>query len=444
MASRSRTVVLLVGDVCFLIVALWLALVLRHFEMPSPKLFQDHLVPFSLLFVAWVLVFFIAGLYERRSILLAEKMLPATLLTAQTVNVAIAAIFFFLIPYFGIAPKTLLAIYLIHSFVLVLLWRAVLFPVFGLQRAEKALVVGTGPEIDELVAALSVARHAPARIVTVVKPTMDCFADTIKAAIELHRPGLIIADLNDPLVASVLCNFQGSIARIHLLDVMLLYEEMFGRVPLSRLDDRWLAANIARSSLYDSGKRLIDVAGGTMLALASLLLYPIISVAILFDDGFPIFIAQQRVGEHGRLVSIYKFRTMSGNDNGEYENRRMTRLKITRVGRLLRSMRFDELPQLWNVVLGDLSLVGPRLELPALVAAYEHQIPSYRLRHLIKPGLSGWAQLYYHSDPHHAADVAATLAKLAYDLYYLKHRSLVLDMTIAIKTVRRILMKSNA
>ena len=111
---------------------------------------------------------------------------------------------------------------------------------------------------------------------------------------------------------------------------------------------------------------------------------------------------------------------------------------------MLRVSRLDEIPQLWSVVRGDLSLIGPRLEFPSLVEHYEKLIPYYGIRHLIKPGVSGWAQLYYHADPHHSADVEATKMKLAYDLYYVKHRSLTLDFIIAVKTIRRLLMGGNA
>jgi lipopolysaccharide/colanic/teichoic acid biosynthesis glycosyltransferase len=133
---------------------------------------------------------------------------------------------------------------------------------------------------------------------------------------------------------------------------------------------------------------------------------------------------------------------MSGADRGVEVLK--SKLVVTPVGRIIRTSRVDEVPQLWNILRGDMSLIGPRPEFPALVAEYVKEIPYYNLRHLVKPGLSGWAQLYYHQDPHHAADVEATKMKLSYDLYYLKHRSLALDATIALKTIRRLLVRSNA
>jgi lipopolysaccharide/colanic/teichoic acid biosynthesis glycosyltransferase len=117
---------------------------------------------------------------------------------------------------------------------------------------------------------------------------------------------------------------------------------------------------------------------------------------------------------------------------------------ITRVGKFLRTTRIDELPQLWNVFRGDLSLIGPRPELPELVKLYEKEIPYYNIRHLLKPGLSGWAQLYHKNHPHYRPDVSETRVKLSYDLYYIKNRSLLLDLKIALKTIKTLLSRSGA
>src|SRR3990167_5996771 len=151
-AFRPRALVLFMGDMLSFILALWLSLFLRAFETPVQAVFAAHLKPFALLFIAWVAVFFIAGLYENRSVILARRALSATLLIAQTFNVVIAALFFFFVPLFGIAPKTLLFIYLCVSFVLIQIGRAALAP--RLWNPEPAIAVGSGIEIQELARAL--------------------------------------------------------------------------------------------------------------------------------------------------------------------------------------------------------------------------------------------------------------------------------------------------
>ena len=131
---------------------------------------------------------------------------------------------------------------------------------------------------------------------------------------------------------------------------------------------------------------------------------------------------------------------MSGSDKGDQVLN--TSLSVTKVGRVLRPIRIDELPQYLNLLLGNLSFIGPRPELPALAILYAEQIPYYRTRHLIIPGLTGWAQLYHDEHPHHGTNVEETRNKLSYDLYYLKHRSILLDIEIGLKTIKKILTRS--
>jgi len=444
---RSRTLALFLGDLLFFCLALYISLYLRVLEPVSQDTFLEHLYPFSLLFIAWVLVYFIAGLYESRSIILARRALSATLLVAQSVNMGLAALFFFFVPLFGIAPKTLLFIYLIVSFLLVLYWRAVLFPLLGLQRTEKAVVVGQGQEIDDLVRAMNAAHRAPVRITKVIPAQTQELSGAIVAAMQETGARVIVADFTDPRVNSAFPQVYNLISLgVRFVDALPVYEELFGRIPLSVLNERWLARNISRysQSYYDALKRLLDIAVALPALAVSLIFYPFIMLAIKLDDGGETIISMPRVGEAGRVFNFYKFRSMSGNDHGRYGEDGASKLVVTRVGRFIRSTRLDELPQLWNLLRGDLSLIGPRPELPALVKLYEEEIPYYGVRHLIKPGISGWAQLYHHGDPHHKAAVDDTRDKLSFDLYYLKHRSLLLDVVIAMKTVRRLLLKGNA
>jgi lipopolysaccharide/colanic/teichoic acid biosynthesis glycosyltransferase len=442
-ALRPRTLVLFVGDILFFTLSLWLSLWLRTFEVPSQGLFMAHLAPFSLLFVAWVVVFLIAGLYESRLLHFARRTVTSTLLYAQCANTLIAALFFFFVPLFGIAPKTLLVIYSIVSFLLVLAWRVALYPRLGLGRRETAIVVGAGSEIAELVETLRHAPGAPVVIIEVIAPGPGLSA-TVRAAIERHRPAFVIAHWQDPQVANAFSGLINFIARgVRFVDAMGLYEEVFGRVPLSQLSDQWLARNVSRyaHTLYDPLKRLMDIVVGLIGSIVPLVELPFVALAVWLEDGGAPLVCLPRVGQDGRVVTIWKFRTMSGNDAGNYGAAGKSKLTNTRVGSFLRATRLDEFPQMWNVVMGDLSLIGPRPETPGLVAVYEKEIPHYNVRHLIKPGLSGWAQLY---GEHGHAQVALeeTRNKLSHDLYYLKHRSLVLDGSVALKTLKKLLTRS--
>jgi len=442
---RPRTLILFLGDLLFFCLSLYVSLYLRVFELPSQALYLAHLAPFSLLFVAWVVVFFIAGLYESRSIILARRALSVTLLVAQIFNMLLAALFFFLVPAFGIAPKTLLFIYLVVSFLLVLFWRVVLFPWLGLQRAEAAIMVGEGQEIEALAKAMNGAQHAPVRIVEIISPSSPELSHAIVTAMQSHHARVVVADFDEPLVSAAFPHMYNLLsAGVRFFDALNVYEDVFGRIPLSRLDSAWLARNVSQQAhvFYDMFKRAMDITAALIAGAISLIFYPFIIIAQKLYDGGPIFYRQVRVGQYNRPLPMLKFRSMSGTDSGSEVLK--TKHTVTPVGKIIRATRIDEVPQLWSILRGNMSLIGPRPEFPALVAEYAKEIPYYNLRHLVKPGLSGWAQIYHHQDPHHGTDVAETRNKLSYDLYYLKHRSLLLDVTIALKTIRRVLMRGNA
>ena len=184
----------------------------------------------------------------------------------------------------------------------------------------------------------------------------------------------------------------------------------------------------------------MDILIASILSIFLIILYPLVLLAIKLDDGGPAFIFQERVGLNGSIIKTIKFRTMTRDDGGVIKAQKDN--QPTRVGPFLRKSRLDELPQFWNIIRGDLSLIGPRPELPALVSVYEKEVPYYNIRHLIKPGLSGWAQLYHDNHPHHHADVHETRVKLSYDLFYIKNRSLFLDLKIALKTMKTLLSRS--
>ena len=190
--------------------------------------------------------------------------------------------------------------------------------------------------------------------------------------------------------------------------------------------------------MYDLGKRLMDIVISVPLLIIPVVIYPFVLVAVKITDRGPVFIWQERVGKNGRLFKILKYRTMLFDDGG---NVMLDENQVTPVGAFLRRTRLDEFPQLWNVLKGDLSLIGPRPELPPLVKRYTEEIPYYNIRHLIKPGLSGWAQLYHENHPHHLADVSETKVKLSYDLFYIKNRSFLLDLRIALRTLQVLLSR---
>ena len=224
----------------------------------------------------------------------------------------------------------------------------------------------------------------------------------------------------------------------------ILYEEMTGRVPVHHLESDWIIRSFVDglhvSGFYELMKRLLDILGGIMGLLIFFITCPFLALAVLIDSGFPIFYSQPRLGRGGLIFNIYKFRTMrqDAEADGEARTTLENDPRVTRVGNFLRRMRLDELPQFWNVLRGEMSLVGPRAERPELVAGYQKQVPFYRARLLVKPGLTGWAQINYG----YVASVTETAVKIEYDLYYIKHRTFGMDFQIILRTIGTVLRRT--
>ncbi len=206
-----------------------------------------------------------------------------------------------------------------------------------------------------------------------------------------------------------------------------LYEEHTGRIPMMHLAEGWEISQPVRRSGYAPVKRFIDVSVTIVFAPLWLLVAAVVWVIVKLDSPGAAIYRQERVGRNNRLFTLYKFRTMV--NDAEQDGPRFAEVndpRITRVGKFLRKSRFDEVPQLWNVIRGDLSLVGPRPERPMFVEMFEESIPFYASRHLIRPGVTGWAQVNYG----YADDEADTVEKLTYDLYYVKNSTVWLDLHI--------------
>lgn len=447
-SSFRETVGLLFGDVAVFIVSLWLTLFIRHAQVPSQELFFQHVAPFFILFAVWVAIFFIAGLYDKRTAIVKQR-LPATILRAQIVNIVLAALFFFFIPYFGITPKTVLFIYLVVSMVLIVSWRLYAAPLLGIRRRQNAVLIGEGAEVDELYQEVNahpsygirfVHRFAPHEVVK-----SDRLQEQFYSFISGKNITLAVADIRDPNMEFLMPIFYNLLflhPQFTFIDTAKLYESVFQRIPVSLLGYHWFLEHITARPrfLYDSLHRLIDITGSIILGIPTLLLAPLVALAIKLEDGGTVFSVQERVGKNNRPLKLVKFRTMTvANDAGEWER---VPNQITRVGSFLRKTRIDELPQLYNVLFGEYSLIGPRPEMPPAVSTYAREIPYYNVRHLITPGLSGWAQLYHEQHPHKETDVAETRNKLSYDLYYIKNRSFMLDVAITLKTIKTLLARA--
>lgn len=439
--NRKEPLILLLGDLFFFLLSLWLALFLRRMEVPSAELFSSHLGPFAFLFAVWIIVFYIGGLYEKHTVILRSK-LPSILLATQAVNSGLAIAFFYLVPYLGITPKILLFIYLIVSFIVILAWRRYGYLSLSSGRPNNAILIGSGDEMKELLEEVNENPIYSLRFVSSVdldRIEGEGFWNEVVSRIYSENVSVIAIDLANEKVLPVLPHLYNLIfSKVNFIEMHKIYEDIFDRVPLSLLRYNWFLENISTRphGVYDTLKRLMDILMSIPLLVVPAIAYPFILLAVKLEDGGPVFITQERIGQNNKVIKILKFRSMTKNDQGEYGKSGVTELVVTKVGNFLRKSRLDEFPQLWNVLKGDISIIGPRPELPSLVRSYTEVIPYYNVRHLIKPGLSGWAQIYHDQHPHHGVDTLETKRKLSYDLYYIKNRSFLLDIKIALRTLK--------
>ncbi len=445
LSSTKSSIILILGDLIVYIFSLIVTLAIRHGDIPSRSLLLNHLPSFSILFVIFILAIFISGLYDKQIVFI-QRHIQGLLIRVQMVNIFIGTLFFYLAPV-GIAPKANLIIYFIVSTLLLFLWRIIMFPVFVVIRKQRAVLIGVGNDIDDLYKEINNNDRYGLYFIDKIEPRNhpNEIVDIIKRSVRENKASIIIADLDNESVETVMPFLYSLVfSGVRIVDASKIYESIFDRVPVSVVGERWLVENsstvLGNRIVYDSLKRLVDIFIASVGGVISLIFYPFIFLAIKIEDGGPIFIVQERIGSNGKLINIIKFRSMSGNDNGKYNKDGRSKLFVTKVGKFLRVSRLDELPQFWNVVKGDLSLVGPRPEFPQLVSVYDKEIPYYNARHLVKPGLFGWAQIYHEAHPHHSVSTEDTRDKLSYDLYYIKNRSFVLDAKIILRTIQ-ILMK---
>jgi len=437
--STAKKLFILLGDVIALYASLALTLFFRYGE-DFPTAWSAHILPFSVIFLIWLFIFYISDLYRhqtfRNTADLLRKISGATIVSA-TLSMGAFYIFF---SFFELTPKTNLIIFtgvfLILSFAL----RFLIFKVFT-SSAIRVVFVGNSPLLGETVYYLKNNPHAGYMVARWIESPTDG-ANEIVEAVAKERAELIviqeehIKDINlFPVLYELLSTNTGF---TNFLD---FYETVFEKVPVSEVQKYWLIENIpSRLPAYQITQRILDFIAGLILFIVLLPIWILVSFLILITSGLPIIYSQTRIGKNDSLFTIYKFRTM-GKDaekNGPlYAQTNDPRL--TRLGKVLRYMHLDEIPQLINIIKSDISFVGPRPERPNFVEQFKNSIPYYNIRHLVKPGLTGWAQINYR---YTNESVEETKEKLSYDVFYIKHRSVTINILIILKTIKRIFIKA--
>lgn len=439
--------VLILGDLMLVnlaaLAALWLG-VQRSTWWLAVASWDSFLVWFIFLSAIWFLMAQVFDLYDLRVAGLPRRAVGATL------GVVLGTLAVYLVIYFFAAPQSLPR----HLILFFAFLAAVLLSAW---RGSFALALGAGPlarrvgviGADEITQPLLEAIHEHAPNYYNVIARLDPATQTDDAAPQLSSLALdevIISPQPDLsaewLAALVACREQGA----QVVNMATVYEELTGRVPVEYVGKTWSVLlpleQDATRGLNGVVKRAFDflLAGIALLVLAPFL--PLLALAIRLDTRGAILLRQARVGQNGRVFTLYKFRTMIHDAEppgiavwAEHDDPR-----VTRVGKILRRFKLDEVPQFWNVLRGEMSLVGPRPERPEIVENLQRELPFYRLRHVARPGLTGWAAIRFR----YGRSVDDARVKLEYDLYYLKHQSLSLDALILFKTLGAVLTPPHA
>jgi len=427
---------LVVGDIIILYASLALTLFLRY-GWPAEEIVKFHFWPFTLIFAVWLLIFYIGGLYDLRS--LKNDVDFARRFGAILAIAALFAIivFYFFKPTFIITPRVNLFIFLAIFGLSSYIWRTFYNNLASAGApSDKILIIGYNQTTQELVDQINQNPQLGYEIKFWMKEGLqDKELEHLSQIILANQINIIVvpAHIKKNSNAAKLI-YKNLVLGIEVVNLADLYEIVFQKIPLAELEEVWFLENLAkRHRLYEIFKRPIEIFLATIIGILTLPLAILIALFIKLVSSGSVIFTQQRAGQNGAAFTIYKFRTMrpdAEKDGPQWAQKDDGR--VIPLGNMLRKSHLDEWPQLLNILRGELSLVGPRPERPEFVKNLSKEIPYYDLRHLIRPGITGWAQINYR----YGASIEDAYEKLQYDIYYLKNRSVVLDILIVIKTIR--------
>jgi len=424
-----KRLLLVLGDIILLYFSLIITVFFGFFKEFNTEILLLHLLPFSIVYFFWLIIFYIAGLYDLH-LIKTKTSFYTRALGAISFGLILGMLFFYTIPFFGITPKTNLILNGLIFGLLFLGWRNLSHSLFSLHFLTKVTIVGEGLQVKNLKKEIQKRPYLGYKLIN-VDFKKELFPqikrkniDTVIFPEELE---------SDPKVLKAL--YFCLPARVNFLELARAYELVTEKIPVSTISQAWFLENLreGEKGLYDKIKRIFDIIMSCFLLILTFPLWLLIALAIKAEDGGPVFYSQERVGKDRETFILYKFRSMKvGAETKEAIWAKKEDKRITRVGRFLRRIHFDEIPQIVNIIKGDISLIGPRPERPEFVEKLEKEIPHYHLRYLIKPGFTGWAQIKFR----YGRSVMDSHEKFQYDLYYLKNRAPLLDIGIFLKTLQ--------
>ncbi len=412
-------------------------------------------VPKALLFGGLVIVGFAAmGLYQPHYRRLSREAVVARIVAGLGVAALAETLVFFVVP--AVAHgRGIWGLSLLFAFILIVLGRALLARFLSEDAfRRRILVYGAGNMAASL---LTLRRRtdqrgfkviaflpAPGDRYVIEDPRVELSAGDVVEFVGRQEIDEIVVAMDDkrqgfPIRELLQCKFAG----VDVVDILGFLERESGKVDVERLNPSWMifADGFTRRPSRQIASRCLDLAGGLLLLTFAWPIMLVVALAIFLEDGAPVLYRQTRVGLLGRPFDVLKFRSMKKQaEAGGAQWAQKIDPRVTKTGSLIRKLRFDELPQIFNIIRGQMSLVGPRPERPEFVEGLAKKIPYYQERHCVKPGLTGWAQLQY---PYGASEKDA-LEKLRYDLYYVKNQSFLLDLIILLQTAEVVIWQKGS
>lgn len=441
---------LFLGDSLLFFISLLLAYAIRrndfsfNFEEFFPLMFA-----FSPIWALTVIAYFVATLYEVPSLMTTiSRVKMITRLHAVSLTFGFA--YFYIFPdFFGVTPKVILLLQIVIYTVLAIFWRVYTSHHIRTKKKRKALLVGQGAICAELKQAVNdnpqslfvFAEHIEVHSPLLADPTLD----SLRAVLRENEISLLVVDVKNEKVLPLLPYFYNLVSDgVRIYDINKMYEDVFRRTPLSSVGYFWFFENVTLDMrLYEIVKRCVDILLSIPALLIFLISLPFVWLANKIEgegDG-TLFSKQKRLGLGGKVIEIYKYRTMLYTDGGNWRTEGSNKNRDTKVGAFLRRTNLDEFPQVINILKGDMSFIGPRNDVLALGEKLHKEIPYYAIRYSIKPGISGWAQTLQQVKNINPQGVEENIIRFQYDLYYIKNRSLLVDVVIILRTIRILLIR---
>ncbi len=451
MRIKLRQLILLLGDIFFMYLSLYFALLLRGQNTSAGITWANHLYSFTIVFFMWVLVFYIMNLYNLYT---AENNSSFLKLATNgfVLSTLLSTLFFYLNPDIGVAPKTNLVMFVLVYAVIFSLWRLIFNYILKTHLPKKKIaIIGYNELTREVLQTLTLKPHLGYKVSFVVNSeNKDLSNLSVPVVNDIHTlPEIVsVKEISTILLASSphrsddlrTTLFSCLPHNVTFVNLTSFYESISGKVPIDDINQMWFLENLneGNKKWFDIFKRIYDLVLAIFILFVTIIFWPLIGLLIRLNSPGSVFFIQTRAGKYGKKFKMVKFRTMSVSDN-DYKPTEENDTRVTRLGLFLRKTRIDEIPQILNVIRGEMSFVGPRPERPELIKELEKNVPFYHERMLVKPGLSGWDQI---SGEYHSPSVKDTLKKLQYDLFYIKNRSVYLDLSIILKTIATILSRA--